>query len=431
MPGMRTPKGLERLRARLGGQQLLRGSLHLLAGHLLRIVIQSAYFILTTRGLGVEDFGRYTGLQALLLGLVSFTNLGYPILALRAVARDARGRAAIWSGGLRVTLVLGGGFSLAVSLLGPQLLHIDFPRLPLLLLALAELVVYAVLTLLSGIMQGDQRLDRMAIIEVGLALSRLVAVGSVALMVGLDLPRFAVAHLAGSVLWLIAALAVFGRGWAWPLVPTGWVEIRSSIRDGLYIALAASGRSFLIGIDKMLLPAMAGLAVAGQYAAGFRAYAFALLPVQAFMSALYPRFFQRGEGSFAGSLSLWRRSAPLVLAYALPVSVLLYLAAPLLGSILGAEYPEAPRVLRALVWALLLQALYLPLGDALSGADHFGFRSASIFVAALANLGFNLVLIPRQGWQGAVLAVYLSHGLLLLLYIWGARRAMLSERRRG
>jgi O-antigen/teichoic acid export membrane protein len=425
---MQIPSGLARLRARLGGRQLLRGSLHLLAGHLLRLFIQSAYFILTTRGLGVEDFGRYTGLQALLLGLVSFTNLGYPILALRAVARDARGRVAIWSGGLRVTLVLGGSFSLLVALLGPSLLHIDFPRLPLLLIALAELVVYAVLILLSGIMQGDERLDRMAMIEVGLALSRLAVVGAVAFAGGLDLPRFAAAHLAGSVLWLVAALAAFGRGWAWPLVSVGWAEIRATIRDGLYIALAASGRSFLIGIDKMLLPAMAGLAIAGQYAAGYRVFAFALLPVQAFMSALYPRFFQRGQGSFAGSLALWRRSAPLVLAYALPVSLLLYLAAPLLGPILGVEYPEAPQVLRALVWVLLLQALYLPLGDALSGADHFGFRSASIFIAMLANLGLNLILIPRQGWQGAVLAVYLSHGLLLGLYIWGARRALRSER---
>jgi O-antigen/teichoic acid export membrane protein len=431
MRRMQNPWGLARLRARLGGRQLLRGSLHLLAGHLLRIAIQSAYFVLTTRGLGVEDFGRYTGLQALLLGLVSFTSLGYPILALRAVARDARGRAAIWSGGLRVTLALGGLCALAVTLLGPSLLRIDFPRLPLLMIAVAELVVYAVLILLSGIMQGDQRLDRMAMIEVGLALCRLAVVGAVAFAGGLDLSRFAAAHLAGSCLWLFAALTVFGRGWAWPLLPVAWREIRGSVRDGLYIALAASGRSFLVGLDKMLLPAMAGLAIAGQYAAGYRVFAFALLPVQAFMSALYPRFFQSGQGSMAGSLALWRRSAPLVLAYALPMSLLLYFAAPLLGPILGAEYPEAPQVLRALIWVLLLQALYLPLGDALSGADHFGFRSTSILVAMLANLGLNLILIPRQGWQGAVLAVYLSHGLLLLLYVWGAQRALRSERAHG
>lgn len=431
MPPMPSPALLERLRGRLGGRSLMGGVLHLLAGHLLRMFIQSAYFILTTRGLGVEDYGRYTGLQALLLGLVAFTNLGYPILALREVARDTRGRAAIWSDGLRVTLVLGGGFSLILAVFGPGLLRVHIPRLPLLLLAIAELVFYALINLLSGIMQGAQRLDRMAQLEVALALSRLAAVGMVALVGELNLASFAVAHLAGSVLCLLLALAVLGRGWVWPLAPTSWPEIRGRLRDGLYIAGAAAGRNFHVGLDKMMLPSLAGLAVAGQYAAGYRVFAFALLPVQALMSALYPRFFQQGQGSFAGSLALWRRSAPLVLAYALPVSAIVWLAAPLLGPILGSEYPEAPQVLRALIWVLALQGLYLPLGDALSGADFFGFRTACIFAAAAVNLGLNLLLIPRQGWQGAVLAVYLSHALLLVLYAWGAWRTMARERRRN
>lgn len=431
MPPMPSPALLERLRGRLGGRSLMGGVLHLLAGHLLRVFIQSAYFILTTRGLGVEDYGRYTGLQALLLGLVAFTNLGYPILALREVARDTRGRAAIWSDGLRVTLVLGGGFSLILAVFGPGLLRVHIPRLPLLLLAIAELVFYALINLLSGIMQGAQRLDRMAQLEVALALSRLAAVGTVALVGELNLASFAVAHLAGSVLCLLLALAVLGRGWVWPLAPTSWPEIRGRLRDGLYIAGAAAGRNFHVGLDKMMLPSLAGLAVAGQYAAGYRVFAFALLPVQALMSALYPRFFQQGQGSFAGSLALWRRSAPLVLAYALPVSAIVWLAAPLLGPILGSEYPEAPQVLRALIWVLALQGLYLPLGDALSGADFFGFRTACIFAAAAVNLGLNLLLIPRQGWQGAVLAVYLSHALLLVLYAWGAWRTMARERRRN
>lgn len=431
MPPMPSPALLERLRGRLGGRSLMGGVLHLLAGHLLRMFIQSAYFILTTRGLGVEDYGRYTGLQALLLGLVAFTNLGYPILALREVARDTRGRAAIWSDGLRVTLVLGGGFSLILAVFGPGLLRVHIPRLPLLLLAIAELVFYALINLLSGIMQGAQRLDRMAQLEVALALSRLAAVGTVALVGELNLASFAVAHLAGSVLCLLLALAVLGRGWVWPLAPTSWPEIRGRLRDGLYIAGAAAGRNFHVGLDKMMLPSLAGLAVAGQYAAGYRVFAFALLPVQALMSALYPRFFQQGQGSFAGSLALWRRSAPLVLAYALPVSAIVWLAAPLLGPILGSEYPEAPQVLRALIWVLALQGLYLPLGDALSGADFFGFRTACIFAAAAVNLGLNLLLIPRQGWQGAVLAVYLSHALLLVLYAWGAWRTMARERRRN
>ena len=405
----------------LGLWKILRGSLHLFTGHVLRLLVQSAYFVVITRGLGAEEYGRYTGIQALLLGLVAFSSLGYQVLALRAVARDPEQRAALWSGGLRVIVVVGGSLTLLTTLFAPAVLSVPFPRLPLFLFAVSELLLYGTLMLVSGIMQGMERLDRMATIEVSLAVTRLLAVGGVWLAGGLTLERFATAHAAGSMACLVVVLALLGRGWAWPLPSVSWPDIRGNLRDGFYISLSASGRSFLVGIDKMVLPALAGLAIAGQYAAGFRVFAFAMLPIQAFMAALYPRFFQQGEDSLHGSISIWRRTAPVSLLYAVPVSVVLFLAAPLLGPVLGAEYPEAPTVLRHLVWLLVLQALYLPLGDALAGADRFGYRSVSILISVAVTWGLTLLLIPRFGWRGAVMAVYASQGLLLLLYLWGAR----------
>lgn len=414
-----------------GFWRVLEGSLHLFTGHVLRIVVMSVYFVAVTRGLGAEDFGRYTGMQALLLGLVAFTSLGYPILALRAVSRDRSAKAGIWSDGLRVTIVFGGLLVLLVTLFGSALLSIPFPRPALFLFAVSEVLLYGVIVLVNGVQQGEERLDRMAVIEVGLALTRLATVGGTWWLVGLTLGRFALAHAAGSLLWLLAVLALYGRGWAWPLRALDWPGMRARARDGLYISLSASGRNFLLGIDKMLLPALAGLAVAGQYAAGFRVVGFALLPIQAFMAALYPRFFQQGADSFVGIMRLWRRAALLTLAYSVPVAVATYLAAPLLGPLLGAEYPEAPRILRQLIGVLVVQALYLPLGDALAGADRFGYRGACIFAAALANLGLNLWLIPVRGWQGAVISVYASQLLLLLLYAWGARQGLSREARDG
>ncbi|MEZ4648177.1 MAG: oligosaccharide flippase family protein [Candidatus Eisenbacteria bacterium] len=412
----------------LGLWKILRGSLHLFTGHVLRLLVQSAYFVVITRGLGAEEYGRYTGVQALLLGLVAFSSLGYQVLALRAVARDSGQRAALWSGGLWVLLVLGGSLTLAATMLGPLVLSIPFPRTPLLLFAVSELLLYGTLMLVSGIMQGMERLDRMATIEVLLAVTRLAAVGGAWLAGGLTLGRFATAHAAGSLVCLVLVLLLFGRGWAWPLSPVSWADIRANLRDGFYISLSASGRSFLVGIDKMALPALAGLAVAGQYAAGFRVFAFAMLPIQAFMAALYPRFFQQGQDSLHGSISIWRRTAPVALLYAVPVSVVLFLAAPLLGPVLGSEYPEAPTVLRYLVWLLILQALYLPLGDALAGADRFGYRSVSILIAVIVTWVLCVFLIPRFGWRGAVLAVYSSQFLLLLLYLWGARDGLRGRR---
>ncbi len=394
----------------------IQGAFHLFTGQIARLVFQALYIVLVTRGLGAEDFARYSALQALLIGLVPFTAMGFPILALRAVARDPERRAAIWSAGLRMILILGGVGSLLVAFLAPGILNVSFPRLPILLFAFSELIFFGLVNLVNGVLQGGERLDRMARVLAGLSFARLVAVAALYYGPGLDLPGFALAHFGGTLLCLLIALRAYGRGWAWPPSAEGGAAMRAGLRDGFTIAVSASGRSFLMGLDRMLLPAMAGLTAAAQYGAGFRVAAYALMPLQAFMAALYPRFFRRGARSLGDGLALWRRSAPLALAYALPVAVILYFMAPLLTLVFGAEYPEAPTVLRHLVWLLLLQALYIPLGDALSGADHFTYRGISIVAALVLNLGLNLWLIPRLGWRGAVIAAYGAQSLLLIMY---------------
>ncbi len=127
-------------------------------------------------------------------------------------------------------------------------------------------------------------------------------------------------------------------------------------------------------------------------------------------------------------MALWRRSAPLALAYALPVAVILYFMAPLLTMVFGAEFPEAPLVLRHLVWLLLLRAIAIPLGDTLSGADHLIARGVSILAALALNLTLNLLLIPRMGWRGAVVAAYGAQLLLIILYALKAMAVSRTER---
>ena len=401
---------------------LIRGSFVLFGGYVLRILVQAGYFVVVTRGLGAADFGRYTSVQALLLGLVAFTAAGYPVLAVREVSRVPEARARIWSDGVRITTLFGGLVVVGITLFGPVVLSIEFPRLPLFLFGASEVVFTGFLLIFTGIQQGEQRLRRMAVIEVGLAAARTLLVGAVWWITGLTLLSFALAHTAATALWLGLVLGRYGRSWAWPLRSFDAQAVRRRFRDGLSISVSNSGRSFLLGLDKMLLPALVGAEVAGQYAAAFRLVAFALLPIQAFMSALYPRFFAEGARSTLGVIRLWRRAAPWTIAYAIPIALLVWLAAPLLRPVLGMEFPDAPVVLRSLIGVIVIQALYLPLGDALAGADSFGFRSLSILAALIANLIINLLLIPEMGWRGAVVAVYVSHAFLLLLYAWGVNR---------
>lgn len=425
MPSMPTDPTPSRTSEQSGMRRTIEGSLHLFSGQLFRLLVNSVYFLLVVRGLGAEDFGRYSAVQALLTALGPFAALGFPVLAIRAIARDPARRPVIWSAGLRVILLFGGGMGLLITFLAPLGLGISFPHLALLLFAVSELILFTLVTLINGVLQGDERLDRMARVLAGLSFARLAMVSVLYFGPGLTLVNFAFSHMVGSLLCVLGALRAYGRGWAWPPVAAGRDAIREGLRDGITISLAASGRGFLMGLGSMLLPAMAGLTAAAQYSAGYRIAAFTLVPLQSFMAALYPRFFRRGATSMASGLALWRRSAPLALAYAVPVATIVYFAAPLLEPVLGEEFAGATPVLQHLIWILIIQSLYAPLGDLLSGADHFTYRSASIIIALLCNLGLNLWLIPDLGWLGAVVAAYGAQVLLLVLY--AAKVASLSR----
>ncbi|TFB84196.1 hypothetical protein E3O11_10070 [Cryobacterium levicorallinum] len=62
--------------------------------------------------------------------------------------------------------------------------------------------------------------------------------------------------------------------------------------------------------------------------------------------------------------------------------------------------------------------------DALTGADLQSFRTGAQLVAAVCNVGLNLLLIPLFGIMGAVIATVVSEALLAGLF-----RAYISFKR--
>ena len=396
---------------------LLGGVLHLLGGQAFRLVTQSLYLILLTRSLGAESFSKVTALMALFTALFPFTCLGTPMLVVRGVARHPRERARHWGGGLLVTAALGTLAALLLAFFAPALLGLSFPRPPLFAFAFGELTLYGVIQVLNSVLQAEERLRHMARVYVLVSAARLAIVAGTHFILGLDLASFCLAYLTGTALALSIAAWAYARDWGRPVFPRRLAELGDIAAKGIHISLAASGRSLLLGMDKMMLPALFGLVAAAQYGAGFRVVMFAFIPLQSLMVALFPRFFRRGGESLAESLVLWRRAAPLALTYALLMAVVLILVAPWIQPLLGEEFPEVAAVIRWLVWLLVLQALYVPLGDALTGADHFAYRSFSFLIAVASNLLLNLWLIPRWGWRGAAVAAYLSQSLLFVLYL--------------
>jgi O-antigen/teichoic acid export membrane protein len=190
--------------------------------------------------------------------------------------------------------------------------------------------------------------------------------------------------------------------------------MRGEWREGFYFAVSLSSQGAYNDIDKALLSRMVSDTVAGIYGAAYRLIDAAFIPVRALLYASYPRFFQEGGKGLASAGLFARRLLLPAFIVIFGVAVALGVLAPWIPEVLGEDFRVSSEVLLWLLPILFFRVLhYLP-ADALTGSGYQGLRTAVQLGVAGLNLALNLWLIPLWGWKGAVMASWISDGILAL-----------------
>jgi O-antigen/teichoic acid export membrane protein len=94
----------------------------------------------------------------------------------------------------------------------------------------------------------------------------------------------------------------------------------------------------------------------------------------------------------------------------------LWLLAPVLPHLLGANYQAVVPAVRWLALIPLLRSIHSFLADALSGAGYQRTRTGIQVLVALINMVSNLVILPRYSWRGAAWTSLGCDGLLVILF---------------
>jgi O-antigen/teichoic acid export membrane protein len=147
------------------------------------------------------------------------------------------------------------------------------------------------------------------------------------------------------------------------------------------------------------------------------------------MYAAYSNFFRHGQGGMAVSFSYAKRFLPKVMAYAVSVFVVLFVAAPIVPAILGAEYARTVEALRWLALLPFFKCIHYFLADSLTGAGYQGTRTAMQILVAVLNVALNLWLIPIFSWRGAAWASVASDGALVIAMYAAVTFIMAKESR--
>ena len=379
----------------------------------LRLIVQAAYFIVIARALGVEGYGAFVSVAALVNILAPFASLGSGQLLIKNAARSAELFATYWGNALALTLLSGSALVGAVLWLSHYVLQSSISPLLVLSIAIADLLFARMLDIAGHAFQAFDRLGWTAQLQVLLSLLRFGAAVSLIVLTPSPTPtEWGLLYLLSTAVSASVGIVLVHRKLGSPELDIA--RVTSELREGFYFSVSLSASSIYNDIDKTMLARLYTLEAAGLYAAAYRLIDVSVTPLRSLLYASFARFFQRGAAGIVGSFNFAKRLLPLAGAYGLFTGAALYLTAPLLPYLLGDEYQDAVEALRWLALLPFLRAMHYFVADALMGAGFQGLRTGVQVIVGLFNVLINFVLIPMYSWRGAVWASIASDTLLLL-----------------
>lgn len=374
-------------------------------GQLARLSLQLGYYLFLARRLGADEFGAFATAVAATFLIAPVASMGAAHVLTRGLAVEP-GRYHERIGESRATVLLG-------AIVGTAVLSAAVP--PLVGLPVVLVAVVAVTDLaFHRLLDLDHR-SALALGESGFSAFLLVLVPG--------------ARLIGVVVWDLSAVPNDAIGWSWTYLLSTTVAVGVGLgvvrrrfggarpRLGRLRLAWREGRAFVVtdvahnvnnDIDRTMLGALRGTFEAGVYSAASRLVDALLVPLRSLAGVAYPEFFRVGRHGAESAARLARRLLPGPIVYGVAVGGLLWLAAPLLPTLLGDDYASAVPVLRWLSPVLIARGTGQLAADTLSGSGRQALRAWIQTGAAMTNVGLNLWLIPTRGLDGAVWATLAS-----------------------
>lgn len=363
---------------------------------LARVVSQGLMLLFTAlaaRALGEAGFGQYAFVAAIVYVGNVLTTFGMDTLLIREIAKSRAAAMTLVPAAFWVQMALSALFVamiFAITAMMPEQ-----PRLTLgLRIYTLSLIPLAFYTIFSAVLRARERMDALLASNVALASMQVLA-ASIVLATRQDL-----AMLFAQLLITQVAAAILAGALCVRRAPDLTFDFRTSIgalgsiaRTAVpFAALAALGvLSQRLGI--LLLPALAGDRVTGEFSAAARIVEALKIAPQALLGALLPVLSRR-----AFDAHLFRAPLFLSMAFGALAALVLSFAAPVLIDVIyGARFAAASSVLQIMVWSLIPYAFTATVALELIAKQ----REHRVLVGSALGIGISLflylALVPALG----------------------------------
>ena len=385
-------------------------------GQGLRVLIQAAYFVVIARSLGVQSYGSFVGVTALMAVVAPFVGNGAASLLVKNVSRDHSLFPEYWGNGILTILTSGAVLSLLALGVGRFALPRSIPTFLIAVICLSDVILLPLGDFAGITFQAFERLGRCAQLNVLSTLSRLIAAALLAITMRYPgALQWGYLYLGSTFASTSIAMVLVCREFGLPRLALR--RILPESREGFFFSISQSARTIYNDVDKTMLARLSTLEATGIYGAAYRLIDVSFAPIRSLLYAAYPRFFQHGAHGLTSSAAFARRLMLRATAVSLAIFFAVVLAAPIIPHILGSEYDRSVEALRWLALLPLFKSAHHLTADALTGAGYQGLRTSIQVSVAVMNVGINLWLTPAYGWRGAAWSSLASDGLLAAMMV--------------
>ena len=385
-------------------------SLITMIGQLFKALFQGLAFVLVAKTLGASDFGIFVSILAICSLLSPFVDFGGYNLVVKRISH-----------GERIDKVIGESIGVLVSAAPIFIIMLclltssiyNYPIFLAVFIGFTALFFDKLISIFIALNISRDSFKIVAVIEIIASAIRLVFAFLLYVMQGDVLIWVFLLFLNGLITVLVIYYLIKSEFKQFSIFRPTY----KLLRIGMPFVWNQVGYNANQDFDKICLSKISGSEIAGIYAAAMRVLNIALIPIYAFYMAAYSRYFKAshaGENAFQHALKMVVPS----FFIGIVTSLIVFLAAPYVPLILGAEYQDAVELIKIAVIIPIIQTLANPFADTLSGYGKQTIRVYILFAALFVNITLNILLIPEYEARGALAATIVSHIVFLIACIW-------------
>lgn len=389
---------------------IAKNSTFIFLGNAIGAILQLILTAYLVRYLGNIAYGKYAFAFAFTSLFIIFTDLGLSVSCVREIARNRSKAGDYLTNVFVIKLILSFISAISLIIIINIIKYSEETALSIYIVFVISILTSYILSLRTMF----RAFERMKFEAISILLEKLLILGLVIplLILGHGLIKVISVILLAEVIIFILTLIILITKFSKPVLSIDFLLCRSLIIDALPFGMASVFATFIFQIDIIMLSMMKGDEAVGIFSSAYSLVIGLLFIPGAIVGAVYPVLSRCFISSKDSLMMVYEKAFKFLFLLALPLGVGTTLLSEEITLFLYGR-DSASNALQVLIWVSSLIFIRSIVGYILASTNRQLVDTRIAGIAALLNVGLNLLLIPMYSYIGAGIASIISQLFLL------------------